>query len=193
MRKARFAAAALLALSILALHGPAQDKPKTESRMPATTLKLQVTFAELEADKKVSNLPYMLFVRAADPGPIPTVAKVRIGSRVPVATGNDKGATQFQYVDVGTNIDARGYPSDDGQFTLYLNLERSWVEGNVPLATEGPSAGAGDVHFKEPVIRQFKTELELTMHDGQTIQTTQAADPLSGRIVTITVTMNVVK
>jgi len=31
------------------------------------------------------------------------------------------------------------------------------------------------------------------MRDGQTVQTTQAADPLSGRVLTITVTMNVVK
>jgi len=31
------------------------------------------------------------------------------------------------------------------------------------------------------------------MHDGQAIQTTQAADPLSGRVLTITVTMNVMK
>jgi len=31
------------------------------------------------------------------------------------------------------------------------------------------------------------------MSDGQTIQATQAADPLSGRVLTITVTLNVVK
>jgi hypothetical protein len=43
------------------------------------------------------------------------------------------------------------------------------------------------------VIRQFRTELALTMKDGQTIQSTVATDPLSGKVLTINVTMNVVK
>jgi hypothetical protein len=77
-----------------------------------------------------------------------------------------------------------------------LNLERSWVEGDVTLPSEKQTATAGELNsgqFREPIIRQFKTELTLTMRDGQTVQTTQAADPLSGRVLTITVTMNVVK
>ncbi len=193
MNKARFAVAAFLALSIVALRVPAQDKPKTDSKMPATTLKLQVTFTESEGEKKFANLPYTFFVNAADNA---SWTKVRVGSRVPVATANDKGATQFQYIDVGTNIDARAVSSDNARFDVQLNLERSWVEGDVLVQTEKPSATAGDTnsgHFKEPIIRQFKTNLDLMMHDGQTIQTTQAADPLSGRVLTITVIMNVVK
>jgi hypothetical protein len=196
MRKAHFAVAAFLALAVVALRVPAQEKPKTDARTPATTLKVQVTFAEQEGDKKVSSLPYTFFVRVADPGPIPTWAKVRIGSRVPVATGDDKGTIQFQYIDVGTNIDARGWSIDDGRFDIYLNLERSWVEGNVLVPAEKSSTVSVDPNsgrFKEPIIHQFKTEHNLTMRDGQTIQTTQAADPLSGRVLTITVTMNVVK
>jgi hypothetical protein len=56
------------------------------------------------------------------------------------------------------------------------------------------SSGNGNAdHFKEPIIRQFKTELTLTMRDGQTVQNTQAADPISGRLITTTVTINVVK
>ena len=117
---------------------------------------------------------------------------MRVGSRVPVYVGKDGG---MQYIDVGTNIDARGFPADEGRFDIYLNLERSWVEGDVLVPAEkSPTAvDANSGHFKEPIIRQFKTELNLTMRDGQTIQTTQAADPLSGRVLTITVTMNVVK
>ncbi|HEV2103073.1 MAG TPA: hypothetical protein VGR58_09875 [Candidatus Acidoferrum sp.] len=47
--------------------------------------------------------------------------------------------------------------------------------------------------FREPVIRQFKTELAVTMKDGQTVQSTLATDPLSGKVLAINVTMNVVK
>ena len=196
MKKARFALAALLALTVVALHAPAQEKPKPDSKTPVATLKVQVTFAEQEGEKKLANLPYTFFLKAADVGPSSPWTKVRMGSRIPVATGTEKGSIQFQYIDVGTNIDARGIAADEGRFDLSLNLERSWVEGDVTMPSEKQTVIAGDPNpgqFKEPIIRQFKTELLLTMHDGQTIQSTQATDPLSGRILTITVTMNVVK
>jgi hypothetical protein len=199
MRNIRFAVAALLALSVFAVRGSAQDVPKPESKKSANTvtLRVQVTFTESEGEKKLGNLPYTFFIRVAEQTPVPSPwTKVRVGSRVPVATGNDKGTTQFQYIDVGTNIDARGYSLDDGRFDIYLDLERSWVEGDVPIQTEKSlnSSGNGNAdHFKEPIIRQFKTELTLTMRDGQTVQNTQAADPISGRLITTTVTINVVK
>jgi hypothetical protein len=194
MRKAMIAVAALLGLSVITFHLAAQESPKTESKKSVTVLKVQVTFSENEGEKKVANLPYMFFLRAVDPNPTPVPwSKVRVGSRVPVYVGKDGG---MQYIDVGTNIDARAFPADDGRFDLYLNLERSWVEGDVLLPSEKSPSAAGESnsgHFKEPIIRQFKAELTFAMRDGQAMQTTQAADPLSGRVFTITVTMNVAK
>ena len=193
MRNARFALATILALTLVSFRLAAQDSPKPESKKPSTTLKVQVTFSEMEGDKKVANLPYTFFLKAVEAGPVPPPwTKMRMGSRLPVYAGKDG----MQYIDVGTSIDARGFIADDGRFELSLGLERSWVEGDVPVATERSNGGAVDAHspdFKEPIIRQFKTELNLTMRDGQSTQTTQAADPLSGRVLTITVTMNVVK
>ena len=190
MKKASFA---LAVLSWAALSAPvmkAQDKP-AETKVPVSTLKVQVTISEYEGEKKVANLPYSFFVQAADVGPSSPWTKVRMGSRVPILTGKE-GA--FQYLDVGTNIDARGLSEGGGRFTVMLNLERSWVEGDAVLTatkTTGPRPNPGE--FKEPIIRQFKSEVAFSMRDGQTIQTTQAADPLSARVLTITVTMNVVR
>lgn len=192
MRKARFVLAAFLGLAVVLLHTSAQDTPKSDIKPPSTTLKVQVTISESEGEKKVANLPYSFFLKAGDSGPNSPWTKVRMGSRVPVYAGKDG----MQYIDVGTNIDARGLTAGEGKFDITLNLERSWVEGDVPVATERSSGGAVDPnsgHFKEPIIRQFKTELTYTMRDGQTVQTTQAADPLSGKVLTITVTTNVVK
>ncbi len=191
MRKAMFAVAALLALSVIPFHVAAQESPKMESKKSATTLKVQVTFGENEGEKKVAKLPYTFFTKAGEQNSPWT--KVRLGSRVPVYVGKDGG---LQYIDVGTNIDARAFTADDGEFDLYLSLERSWVEGDVLLPTEKSPSATGESnseHFKEPIIHQFKTELTFAMRDGQTMQTTQAADPLSGRVFTITVTMNVAK
>ena len=37
--------------------------------------------------------------------------------------------------------------------------------------------------FKQPVIRQFKTEMEAALADGQTAEVTHATDPLSGKLL----------
>jgi hypothetical protein len=192
MRTVRMVAAVILALLILPFRMLPQESPKSDAKKPSSTLKVQVTFTETEGEKKVANLPYTFFLKAAEP--IPSWTKLRMGSRVPVYVGKDGG---MQYIDVGTNIDARATPADNGRFDVFVNLERSWVEGDVTITPEKSSAnGSADQNaerFKEPIIRQFKTELTLTMHDGETVQTAQAADPLSARVLTITVTINAVK
>ncbi len=209
MRKVAIAPALLIALAVLCPVLAAQEKSKPDTKMPPATLKIQTVISEHEGEKKIANLPYTFFLRAGEGGPASPWTKVRMGSRVPVATGSfqtgggpGSGAvsplvnTQFQYIDVGTNIDARAVTTDSGSYDLSLNLERSWVEGDVLLPGDkqgSTSPEANSREFRQPIIRQFKTELVLTMRDGQTIQTTQATDPLSGRVLTITVTMNVVK
>lgn len=171
---------------------PLSAQEKSDAKPPATTLKVQVTIAELDGEKKVANLPYTYFLRANEVGPGSPWTKLRLGSRIPVYAGKDAA----QYIDVGTSIDSRAISSESGRFDLSLNLERSWVEGDVLAPMEKATAQATDAHvgpFRDPIIRQFKTELNLTMRDGQTTQSTLATDPLSGKVTSITVTMNVVK
>jgi hypothetical protein len=193
MKMIRFGLALLLALSAVPLRLVPQESPKSDASKPSTTLKVQVTITENEGEKKVANLPYTFFLKAPDSSSsLPSWTKLRIGSRVPVYAGKEGG---MQYIDVGTSIDARSKSTDNGRFDVFVNLERSWVEGEVPIATGAGPAGAADQsgRFKEPIIRQFKTELTLTMHDGESVQTAQAADPLSARVLTITVSINAVK
>ena len=207
MKREVFLAITLFSIGLIDTQLAAQDKPKPDMKSSPTTLKLQVTITETQGDKKLANLPYIFFVKSDYPGPASPWTKVRMGSRVPVATGSyqtgsGSGAsigplanTQFQYIDVGTNIDARASTIDEGRYDLMLNLERSWVEGDIllPGNKQPTTAAESSGQFREPIIRQFKTELVLPMHDGQTLQSTQATDPLSGRVLTITVTLNVVK
>jgi hypothetical protein len=194
MGKSRCAVAVLFVMSALPLFLAAQENAKPDNKKPGTTLKVQVTLSEMEGEKKVANLPYTFFLKAQEPASgAPPWTKVRIGSRIPVYVGKEGG---MQYIDVGTNVDARGFILEDGRFEIYLDLERSWVEGDVLVPTEKPFNSPTDPnagHFKEPIIRQFRNEQTFTMSDGQTMQSTQAADPLSGRVITATVTINVVK
>jgi len=192
MIKVKLVSLVLGSLILLAPQMKGQEKQK-EASAPRGALKVQVTFAEQEGEKKLANLPYTFYVVVGeDPHNAPWT-KVRMGSRVPVYVGKDAG---MQYLDIGTNIDARALAGGDGRFDVMLGLERSWIEGDVMVAAEKPVADSSGPHsgeFKEPVIRQFKTDLTLPMRDGQSVQTTQAADPLSGRILTISVTITMMK
>src|SRR5260370_30878977 len=95
----------------------------------------------------------------------------------PVYTGTTGSMT---YLDVGTNIDARGAYSD-GRLLMQLNLERSWVEGDVsvPVAkSEGSLSETSIGHFREPIIRNFRSELDLKLRVEQPVDSTMATEPL---------------
>jgi hypothetical protein len=174
----------------------AQDKGKDEDRSKAdaatTPIKVQIVFAEFEGDKKVKSLPYTMYHNAPHGSELrPNGTKLRIGSRVPVTTGGG----QMQYIDVGTNLDCRAVRHEDGHFVLQLSLERSWVEGDVLVSMDKASDRVENAanSFREPVIRDVRTDLDLSMRDGQTVESTMATDPLNGRVVRIEVTLNVLK
>ena len=171
----------------------AQEKPKSEdvameARQTETTpLKISVTFTEFEGDKKVKSLPYTMVV-VADGRPPKSV--VKMGSRVPVYAGKESG---MQYLDVGTYIDCQASRTKENKFDIRLNLERSWVEGNVAVAIDPGASPQSSVQFPEPILRQFKSELSLTLRDGQTVESSFATDPLSGKVFKVEVSLNIVK
>jgi hypothetical protein len=189
----------VLMLGVLSPLCLAQDKPKTEGKPKAevqtTPVKVQIVFTEFEGDKKVKSLPYTLYVNAPDALDVqPIWARMRIGSRVPVYTGGDKGS--MQYLDVGTNIDSRAAHTGDGRLWLSLNMERSWVDGDVSVpVTKSESSGSetSSGHFREPIIRNFRTELELKLREGQPIESTMATDPISGKVLKVEVSFTTVK
>lgn len=172
----------------------AEDKPKAEA--PTTPVKVTIVFTEYEGDKKTKSLPYTVYINAPDAAELkPQSVKLRVGNRVPVYTGGSTG--NMTYLDVGTNIDARAAHTPEGHFLLYLNLERSWVEGDVlvpvqkPPETTVPDPHAGSFH--EPIIRNFRSELDLKLHEGQTLETTMATDPVTGKVMKVDVTLSSIK
>lgn len=95
-------------------------------------------------------------------------ATLRIGDRVPIATGSFQpglvggGAvsplinTQFQYLDVGVNIDITPHIHANGEVTLKLALEISSVTG---------SSNIGGI--TQPIIGQRRIEHETRLTDGE--------------------------
>lgn len=196
MRTRWLAGVAALWIAVCVPRMLAQDKPKSpdqnsdDVRFTRASLKVQVVFTEYEGDKKLKSLPYSFLVTTHTRESWPQ-AKIRVGSRVPVYTGGEHGS--MTYMDVGTNIDCQAEAAAEGQYRVFLNLERSWVEGEVlvPVEKVTPQA-SGDPHnaqFREPIVRQYKSELSPILKDGQSLETSLATDPLSGKVVKLEVTV----
>jgi len=189
----------LLLFGVLSPFCLAQDKQKAEDGQKAevrtTPVKVQIVFTEFEGDKKVKSLPYTLYINALDaPELKPGWVKLRVGSRVPIYTGGTK--ENMTYLDVGTNIDARSAYAGEGRLLLYLRIERSWVEGgvSVPVAKSDSSASeTSSGHFQEPIVRQFVSEFDLKLREGQPVESTMATDPLSGKVLKVDVSFTIVK
>lgn len=192
----------LVALTILAAIGivapmRAQDKPaaSVEMKKAQATLKVGVVVTELDGTKKISSLPYTFYVNTDDNGRGAT-SSVRVGLRVPVATGgggSGAAVTQFQYMDIGTNLDCTASSTSDGHFKLYLSVDRSYLTAaddkkSPALAADGVSISSGN-----PIVQHFSSSYNLMIRDGQTIEATTTTDPISGRVLQVSVTANAVK
>src|SRR6266436_9982910 len=190
---------AVLLFGMLSPFCLAQDKPKAEESQKAevrtTPVKVQIVFTEFEGDKKVKSLPYTLYINALDaPELKPGWVKLRVGSRVPIYTGGTAG--NMTYLDVGTNIDARSAYVGESRLLLYLRIERSWVEGgvSVPVAkSDGSASETSSGHFQEPIVRQFVSEFDLKLREGQPVESPTATDPISGKVLKVDISFTIVR
>lgn len=166
---------------------PLEDQ---KAEKAVTPLRVQVSFTEFDGDKKISSLPYTFLVNADDRG---SPAAVRMGLRVPIETSSsNSGIKQIQYQDVGTNLDGRAEKTDDGRFLLKLSVEKSavYLPGANPKTA---SVGGNEISNSQPIVQQFRTQVNLLIRDGQTIQSTVATDPVTGHVTKVDVTLNVIK
>jgi general secretion pathway protein D len=94
-------------------------------------------------------------------------ASLKIGERVPVATGsfqpgiggvgiNPLVNTQFQYLDVGVNIDITPHVHSDGSVTMKVMMDVSNVAGNTNIGG-----------IQQPIIGQRKIEHEIRLKEGE--------------------------
>jgi general secretion pathway protein D len=94
-------------------------------------------------------------------------AKLRIGDRVPVATGSfSAGAagatvnplvnTQFQYIDVGVIVDVTPRIHPSGEVSIKVAVEVSSVTGHVTIGS-----------IDQPVISQRKIEHDVRLKEGE--------------------------
>ncbi len=137
----------------------------TLGNLNATDFQVTIPSANLsavmgESDTKMLQNPQ---VRALDN----QKATLKIGERVPVATGsfqpgiggvgiNPLVNTQFQYLDVGVNIDVTPHVHADREVTLKITMEISSVVGQSSIGG-----------ISQPIIGQKKIEHEIRLADGE--------------------------
>ncbi len=181
------------ALCLPAQPVPAQDKPqekspekpKAEWRLKvAIPVKVQIVFTEHDGDKKIASMPYSFASTAGDKYGSYDSTSIRSGVRVPVETdGKDQKTT---YLDVGSNIDCRIVAEEDGRFTLHLVFDRSAIyPGEEKLEVTRPNG--------QPLIRSFRISETIILKDSQMSESVLSTDPLTGHVLRISVTLNVLK
>jgi len=198
IRRMLFPLALAVALVAAPVRGHAQEKPKPEAAKPETpkaetakegaaehpsrqsvTLRVQLVITRFQGDKKLASFPYTFVVTTGD-----SRARMRMGidTPVPVTSTADSGkqTTSIQYRNVGTNIDCMARDMGEGRYRLTLGVENSSTLGNV-------------VEGQAPLFRRFDTNLDPVLRDGQSIQTIASTDPVTGEVVKIEVTLNVIR
>jgi general secretion pathway protein D len=137
----------------------------TLGNLNATDFQVTIPSANLSAlmsnsDTKLLQNPQ---IRALDG----QKASLKIGDRVPVATGsfqpgiggvgiNPLVNTQFQYLDVGVNIDITPHVHANGEITLKILMDVSAVTGQQNIGG-----------ISQPIIGQRKIEHEIRLKDGE--------------------------
>jgi general secretion pathway protein D len=119
-----------------------------------------LSFLMSDSDTKLIQNPQ---IRALDN----EKATLKIGDRVPIATGSFGSAaggggvsalvnTQFQYLDVGVNIDITPHIHSEHEVTLKMSLEVSSVSGTQNIGG-----------ISQPIIGQRRIEHETRLQDGE--------------------------
>jgi general secretion pathway protein D len=155
----------------------------TLGNLNATDFQVTIPSANLSAvmgnsDTKLIQNPQ---IRALDG----QKASLKIGDRVPVATGsfqpgiggvgiNPLVNTQFQYLDVGVNIDITPHVHAGREVTLKISMDVSAVTGQQNIGG-----------ISQPIIGQRKIENEIRLKDGEAnllggIMEDQATKSLAG-------------
>ncbi|MGA2218068.1 MAG: hypothetical protein ABSG51_08275 [Terracidiphilus sp.] len=146
------------------------------------TYRLTYTISELDGSKHLGTQHFSLTVN-----PNSKSAELKLGSRVPVASGsfqtNDSGALkniQYQYVDVGLNIDASVREFESG-VQVFSNVDQSAI-GEDESAVKSA-----------PVIRHASLQNTALLTPGKPVTLGSVDIPGSTRHLDIEVVLEVVR
>jgi hypothetical protein len=210
-------ATTVLAVAVMVIGtratGLAQSStPQPEKRpVTMTPVKVDVVISRLQGEKKVSSLPFAMWLTMSSSG-IPSSQSVRVGVDVPIgattvttgesnntgprstptgATTTSQATTKTEYRYVGTQVDCNGHagssPAEEGRFWIYVSVSDSSVY-------TGDTDPKASLKVSDPMaFRSFTMRNDMLMRDGQTLQYAAATDKVTGETIRVDVTLTVVK
>jgi hypothetical protein len=161
----------------------AKEPPPSESTVavsPPAVYRVEYVVREIEKGKPVNARSYLLMAHSDVKGKGERAA-VRVGSRVPIATGTPKSDTAYQYYDVGMNIDCTLWDTDKG-LIVHTNLEMNSVANSEMSST--PST---------PVIRRLHLEDDTLVVPGKSAVVGSIDDVTADRRYEVELTATKVK
>jgi hypothetical protein len=153
-----------------------------ESRRPPRLVRVQIVLLRYRGERKLSSLPYTVLASTDNRN-----VRVRMGVEVPVSV-----PPGYQYKNVGTNIDCRVEERAQDLYQVRLDAENSSVYRRTEDASSGVSSEAS-IAEDRPMFRTFKVSISPVLHDGQSVQGVASTDPVTGEVVKIDLTLNVVR
>jgi hypothetical protein len=158
-------------------------------KLAQVPLKIQIVITEFDGTQKISSLPYTLHTVATGYQNHRGRDDLRFGVRVPIATDS---SGKISYEDVGTNIDCSAIMLSDAQYSMEFVVDRSSIVS--PSTGKEIDWKAGQVNVgTPPMLRQFRDQFVVVMRDGQTTEGVSAADPATGHLLKVEVTLTVMK
>ena len=153
---------------------------ETRPQKPVSGYKLEFILSELEDGKKINARTYSML--AQDDG---TLNKLRIGSRIPVPESPfvQANPTQYQFHDIGVNIDCRLQERGSG-----LMMDTTIDTSNISQPTEQSNSP----HLP-PVVHQLRAEIRTLINPGKVALLSSMDDPTSKRKFDIEVTATKLK
>jgi hypothetical protein len=174
---------------LLATAGASQEKGGAERPSKVMVpLKVQLVVTKQLGDKKISSLSYSFPCNTTDPK-----LSLNLGVEVPVPVRKGE-KVEFLYRSVGSNIECEASALPESRFNLHLAFEQSALYNVGPKTGPMVPAETLDNRVDNPTLfRTAKSLFNAVLRDGQTTQAVAGTDPLTGEIVTIDVTLAVVR
>jgi len=181
---------------------PAASAPEarpTRAESAGASLRVQVVITRYEGEKKVSSLPYSFIVVSGErratqlrmgievPIPVTTIANASAGS-----PGIPPPTTSIQYRNVGTSLDCTADVMSDGRYKLNISLDQASIYA-APDRRPSAASAVQTAMADAPMFRSYRSTFNALMRDGQSTQFVAAADPVTGDVSKVDVTVNVVR
>jgi hypothetical protein len=171
---------------VLAQDAKTEAAQSDSSKAYAPTYRLTYTLTEMDGQKRLGLQRFSMVVTPTDRGTL------KVGSKIPLVTGSyNSGAantqTQFTYIDVGVNIDARIDPFTNGM-RLTTKVERLSVADS---ASEHIIQPVEMIH--EPVVRQASIQNTALLQLGRSVMLGSLDTPGGTQHVDVEVLMEMVE